>query len=81
MGKTSVLAMQFSQAARAATGVLTYGLAFVSVKLGNIRIQVTHSHNFARIHQSLRVTPAMEAGLADHVWEIQEIVALLEPKE
>ena len=27
-------------------------------------------YNFARIHQSLRVTPAMEAGLTDHVWEI-----------
>jgi len=26
-------------------------------------------HNFARIHKTLRVTPAMAAGLADHVWE------------
>jgi len=25
-------------------------------------------YNFARIHQTLRVTPAMEAGVADHVW-------------
>jgi len=33
--------------------------------------------NFARVHKSLRVTPAMEAGIADHVWSIQEIVALL----
>ena len=36
-------------------------------------------YNFARIHQTLRVTPAMEAGLATHVWSIHEIVALLEP--
>ena len=35
-------------------------------------------YNFARIHQSLRVTPAMEAGLSDHVWEIKEIVAMLD---
>jgi IS1 family transposase len=35
-------------------------------------------YNFCRIHQSLRVTPAMEAGIADHVWEIGEIVALLD---
>ncbi|MDX1952546.1 MAG: IS1 family transposase [Verrucomicrobiota bacterium] len=35
-------------------------------------------YNFARIHQSLRVTPAMEAGIADHVWTIEEILALLD---
>jgi hypothetical protein len=34
-------------------------------------------YNFARVHQTLRVTPAMEAGIADHVWSIQEIVGLL----
>jgi IS1 family transposase len=34
-------------------------------------------YNFARIHQSLRVTPAMEAGIADHVWSLDEIVNLL----
>lgn len=35
-------------------------------------------YNFARVHQTLRVTPAMEAGVSDHVWSIQEIVGLLE---
>ena len=34
-------------------------------------------YNFARIHQSLRVTPAMEAGVSDHVWELEEIIELL----
>lgn len=34
-------------------------------------------YNFCRIHQSLRVTPAMAAGVSDHVWEIEEIVALV----
>jgi IS1 family transposase len=34
-------------------------------------------YNFCRIHQTLRVTPAMEAGIADHVWSIEEVVALL----
>jgi hypothetical protein len=34
-------------------------------------------YNFARIHQSLRVTPAMEAGISDHVWGLEEIIALL----
>jgi IS1 family transposase len=35
-------------------------------------------YNFCRVHQTLRVTPAMEAGVADHVWAIEEIVALME---
>jgi hypothetical protein len=34
-------------------------------------------HNFCRVHQTLRVTPAMETGLADHVWTIEEVMALL----
>lgn len=36
-------------------------------------------YNFCRIHSSLRVTPAMEAGVADHVWDIIDILALLSP--
>ena len=31
----------------------------------------------APVHQTLRVTPAMEAGVADHVWTMNEIVGLL----
>jgi IS1 family transposase len=34
-------------------------------------------YNFCRIHQTLRVTPAMEAGVSDHVWELNEVIALL----
>src|SRR5208282_2463900 len=34
-------------------------------------------YNFCRIHQTLRVTPAMEAGISDHVWTLNEIVSLL----
>ena len=34
-------------------------------------------YNFCRVHQTLRVTPAMEAGVSDHVWGIEEIVCLL----
>jgi hypothetical protein len=30
------------------------------------------------IHQTLRVTPAMEAGIAEHVWVLDEIIALLD---
>lgn len=38
-------------------------------------------YNFARIHSSIRVTPAMAAGISDHVWELSEIVNLLEAEE
>jgi IS1 family transposase len=34
-------------------------------------------YNFCRVHQTLRVTPAMEAGITDHVWTIDELIALL----
>jgi len=34
-------------------------------------------YNFCRVHQTLRVTPAMEAGLTDHIWTLEELVSLL----
>ena len=33
-------------------------------------------YNFARVHKTLRVTPAMESGVADHIWSIEEIAEL-----
>lgn len=38
-------------------------------------------YNFVRVHQTLRVTPAMESGTASHVWSIDEIVGLLDAVE
>jgi len=38
-------------------------------------------YNFCRVHQTLRVTPAMEAGITDHVWDHEEIIALLDAVE
>ncbi len=35
-------------------------------------------YNFGRIHQKLRVTPAMEARIADHVWSLEEIMSLMD---
>jgi hypothetical protein len=32
-------------------------------------------YNFCRIHKSLRVTPAMEAGVTDHIWSLRELLA------
>ena len=31
-------------------------------------------YNFCRVHKSLRVTPAMAAGIADHVWDVRELL-------
>jgi IS1 family transposase len=50
-----------------------------SKKIENHAHQVALFHiwyNFDRVHQTLRVTPAMEAGISSHVWSIQEIAAL-----
>ena len=44
--------------------------------VASIAIHYMH-YNFCRIHQSLRITPAMAAGLTDHVWEIGEVIALI----
>lgn len=35
-------------------------------------------YNFCRIHLTLRVTPAMEAKVTDHVWEIEDILSFIE---
>ena len=38
-------------------------------------------YNFCRVHKTLRVTPAMEAGITDHVWSCEELIALLDVKQ
>jgi hypothetical protein len=38
-------------------------------------------YNFVRIHQTLRITPAMAAGVTDRLWEIADIVRLIEERE
>ena len=51
-----------------------------SKKLANheaaIALHYMH-YNYCRIHSTLRVTPAMEAGISDHVWSVEELVGLL----
>jgi IS1 family transposase len=52
-----------------------------SKKVENLRHAVAlhfMHYNFCRIHQTLRVTPAMEAGIADHIWSLEEVVGLLD---
>lgn len=47
--------------------------------IASIAIHYMH-YNFCRVHSSLRVTPAMEAGIADHVWTIDEMLSILDSK-
>ncbi len=41
----------------------------------------TTYYNFVRLHKTLRVTPAMAAGVSDRLWEVADIVALVEAAE
>lgn len=48
-----------------------------SKKLENLKSAVALYfawYNFCRVHQTLRVTPAMEAGLTDHAWSVAELL-------
>lgn len=50
-----------------------------SKKLNNLECAVALHfmyYNFGRIHKTLRVTPAMEAGISDHVWTLEKIAEL-----
>jgi hypothetical protein len=50
-----------------------------SKKLVNLKAAVAVFfawYNFCRVHQTLRVTPAMEAGLTDHVWTVRELLTV-----
>ena len=38
-------------------------------------------YNFVRIHQTLRVTPAMAAGVTKHLWEMSDLVAIVDAAE
>jgi hypothetical protein len=39
------------------------------------------AYNFVKIHRTLRMTPAMAAGVTDRLWEVSDLVALLEVEE
>jgi len=55
-----------------------------SKKLENHRLAIAVHfvhYNFCRIHQTIRMTPAMAAGLSERVWELSDLVGLLEAEE
>jgi hypothetical protein len=55
-----------------------------SKKVENLRFAVAlhfMNYNFCRVHKTLKETPAMAAGISDHIWKLEEIVELLEKGE
>ncbi len=38
-------------------------------------------YNYVRVHQTLKVTPAMQADLTDHLWDIADLVAIVDANE
>jgi hypothetical protein len=49
-----------------------------SKKLANLEAAVTlhfAHYNFLRVHSTLRVTPAMQAGLSGHIWTWEELLS------
>jgi len=49
------------------------------VEMHALHIAIHYAYyNFVKIHQTLRVTPAMAAGVTDRLWDISDLVALLE---
>ncbi len=52
-------------------------LEWLQKKRGNLNAALALHfayYNFCRIHRSLRVTPAMEVGVTDHVWDLMELL-------
>lgn len=59
---------------------LTKGFSKKIENHGHAVAQHFMDYNFVRVHKTFRVTPAMEAGIADQVWSFEELVALLDEK-
>jgi hypothetical protein len=49
----------------------------IEMHMHSVALHFAH-YNFCKVHQTLRVTPAMEAGLTDHVWSIEQLVGLID---
>ncbi len=55
-----------------------------SKKLANLKAMVDVFfvwYNFCRVHQTLRMTPAMEAGWTDHIWTVRELLTAAETQK
>jgi hypothetical protein len=53
---------------------LTNGFSKSQVKLDAMLPLYFTWHNFCRVHSSIRVTPAVEAGIMDHIWTLRQLL-------
>ena len=60
---------------------LTNGFSKKALNHAHMVALYTCWYNFVRIHKTLRVTPAMAAGLTDRLWSMEDVVALLDARE
>ena len=67
----------------AAVSAVERSIPFLSVQYPSRHYPALHymHYNFCRIHKTLRVTPAMAAGVTDRLWSIGDMVAVLEAWE
>lgn len=55
--------------------ITTYNAQIGPALRASVALHFIH-YNFARVHKTLRITPAMAAGIADHVWSLEDIAML-----
>lgn len=89
MGNLDPKHISTSYVERANLGIRTRMRRFTRLSLWHSKKLANHVHmfaiyvmfyNYCRRHQTLRVSPAMEAGLSDHLWSIEELVSLLDKR-
>ena len=89
MGDPDPKHISTSYVERSNLSMRTHLRRFTRLSLGHSKKLANHAHmvaiycmfyNYCRVHQTLRVTPAMQAGLESKVWTIADLVALLEKR-
>ncbi len=85
MGDPNPKHISTSYVERANLSIRTHLRRFTRLSLGHSKKLANHAHmfaiyvmfyNYCRRHQTLRVSPAIEAGLSHHLWSIEELVSL-----
>jgi hypothetical protein len=63
------------------TAIATLLLSCAATRAGYSVALFTFYYNFVRLHKTLRLTPAMAAGVTEKLWEMSDVVKLIEDME